>query len=308
MNTVNSWRVGLRVAAMLLLGGCDTHEDSGGGATGGTAGGWGGGGGGGAEISCEPNGQCSSYLDCCPGEDCLFESQCAGSCDPTAACSSRFECCHGQFCVDGRCDDLCGLGGSTCDADADCCGGACEQGLCVEPSADTGDPCSSDAECFEGECVGAGWCSPASCNSDSDCGFVNSQGMETACVAGQCAPLCFAHAECANYKHHACVPYPDDGGYASICLGDSTTAHQDVGDFCSFDAQCTTGDCVGWCIDGCSTNQDCGINEDGNLVFCVGTNSGNKCFPSCDTNADCAMYGSSYSCQYVGSGVSVCSA
>lgn len=300
-----------KLLCALALGACgDDAPLGGGGSTSSEAGGEGAGTGGGViEPTCEPDKiGCLSYDDCCPGEDCLDlgSGVCGGQCDPRAACASRLDCCTSQFCVEGRCSDACAEYGDGCAYDPDCCEGSCQEGTCVNSDADNGEPCSTNADCSGGECTEGGWCTIETCSTDAECGSYNSLGMRLRCLAGQCAPLCNAHAACEPFALPGCAPYPDgNGGYESICSGKSAGPSQDIGDFCTFDAQCMSDWCVGWCMDDCVNDDECGVNEDGTVVYCV-EEQGNRCFVSCTTDADCALYGRGFTCQPTGAGTDIC--
>jgi hypothetical protein len=59
-----------------------------------------------------------------------------------------------------------------------------------------------------------------------------------------------------------------------------------IGEACASDAECGSGNCIGWCTQFCSSSSDCpGLN------WCV-TNGANQniCFPYCSSSSDCYAF------------------
>ncbi len=147
------------------------------------------------------------------------------------------------------------------------------------------------------------------------------QGACGTCFATSCATPCGSCADDADCDaamvclascttetcDSACIDSLPQGSLALLnatigsqgCLGtecesECVSATAKVGDPCSSDAQCISGSCNSrWCepAAGCSENTQCGIDTEGELVWCVEETGGsNGCFPGCSTNADCALY------------------
>ena len=148
--------------------------------------------------------------------------------------------------------------------------GACEACFAENCSASC-DACSGDAACNTALlCIAA--CTSESCDSACLSGLDESSLSLLENTLGDSS--CF-QTTCAN----ACAP----------------PATAKVGDACLTSSQCISGVCStgGWCepASECFANTDCGIDSEGDLVWCAKTSNGsNGCFPGCNTTADCASY------------------
>ncbi|MGH7293896.1 MAG: hypothetical protein ACRELB_03130 [Polyangiaceae bacterium] len=145
--------------------------------------------------------------------------------------------------------------------------------------------------CFQNSCAGAcdACAGDQACNTALLCVLNCST---TTCEDGCLATLSGASAELFDGM------FADPAGcFYSSCRSDCTTPSKN-GDPCISAADCESEYCEsdgtheGWCgLASCSSNQQCGIDTAGELVWCVSTSGGGYgCFPGCTTNADCAGY------------------
>ena len=227
---------------------------------------------------------------CDDGNDCTDDS-----CDPAVGCINANNV--------AECDD-----GNICSIGDQCAGGGCQPGnvvlACDDGDACTDDvcqpdggcqhvlnnaPCSDGNECTENDICDAGTCAgflkscddlnvctidgcnpfvPGGCThapNDAGCDDGNDCTLGDTCAGSQCLPG-------AGQKN--C----DDGNDCTedVCDPDSGCVHSNIVGFCEDDNPCTQSDyCAnGQCNSGpnvclCTTNQDCLIQENGDL--CDGT-------------------------------------
>ncbi len=182
-------------------------------------------------------------------------------------------------------------------------------------TADAAPDSKADASPDGGTCVATG----KACTADSQC--CNFQSQSGFCVdfgsGGLCADSCAVDSDCNS----GCCASSSLG---LVCSAMSFCAGRGIGDGCTSNAECISGDCTGtlsssgWCTAPCSpTSAVCAgsgtgtSNQYGNPNLCI-LNSGNtyKCFPGCAVLADCAPYGGT-TCKAgtdaTGASVSVCS-
>ena len=193
------------------------------------------------------------------------------SCDGSGECGETVgECTSCQTCNAGSCDNVdagettTGCNGSTCNAAGNPVTSSCDgSGECVDT---TEEPCSQCNECRNGDCVTVDTdptCTGKSCISPSEAG-------EKKCVDGACRDVLLE--TCSDCE--TC----DDA--SSDCKFDSTSPSQNIcptcGEVCE-EVEGGKGECTqkcptpGTCSGGipddvfscsCTTNADCGTNED----------------------------------------------
>ena len=182
-----------------------------------------------------------------------------------------------------------------------CSGGSgCPTGLACQHSS-----LGASGVCVQG-CVDDTSCAPGHrCIDGSDVGF-----------APACLEQCTTSNDCGGGL--GCF---DLGAGLLVCVPfdwSSTPSTKGLGDTCASDAECSSGNCAGWCTEACGPgNSLCwgdydGHNEFGEWNWCMWTNaSGYLCFPGCSGGGGvCGNYSGTY-CQSGsdadGTATSVCS-
>ena len=171
--------------------------------------------------SCQA-GACS----CLPGQE-----LCAGTCISM--------CAAGEVRVPGTCD-CCLVPGDVCTVDSECCSNRCVMGTTLKACRGGAwqEACTFGAQCESGECV-TGQCT---CKGDV-CGG--------ACLA-ECRPFPLQMTrnpqtcECCTKNGFACTTGPCCSGTCNAGTGLCTGLPG--GAPCTFDAQCTSGTCLGTCL------------------------------------------------------------
>lgn len=251
---------------------------------------------------------CTNNADCGEGGVCfgalltISPGECRKSCSATSDCRSpEYECakqpeapvpdggvrdggangigalrlpntCQGFFKADQLTDNQTGLACDPDDAMSTVCG---------------------DGFCAAGSCTGI-------CNKNADC------GANGACIAalygsvGLCAETCNADSDCTGFAQGGIGCNEADG--QKLC-GPKVfpLAPGIVGNACTADTQCSTGDCAtalgvqqtpapdGYCsLLGCSEDAQCGGGT------CASSGLGSRCYKNCTSNDGCRT---GYSCQ-----------
>jgi hypothetical protein len=188
-------------------------------------------------LPCAVHGSaCTADGDCCEG------ICCGNSCRSGAACcwedgASTTHCSIGEFCSgDGVCvpEPICGVEGTGCAFDGDCCQGKCCDGTCrmsyaccpieatlQSPDCGFSETCDSNGACAPIACVGegascanAGCCEgltcvadvceaagSAGCESDDDCAATAGEAVAAICCGGACVQLeCCIDADDPNER------------------------------------------------------------------------------------------------------------
>jgi hypothetical protein len=166
-----------------------------------------------------------------------------------------------------------------------------------------------------GTCVKNRCCAVASaCLANAECAALNACVDRCSSGDSTCVQACAKAHPTGVDPLVAVIDCAKSAGSESCSTSCATTQKKGIGDRCSADSDCLSGDCAsGWCTTACSTNYDCKgtpqiNNEFGKLNYCLATSSGPKyCFPGCSSNSDCAKYGNGSTCQSAGNGVYVCS-
>lgn len=150
---------------------------------------------------------------------------------------------------------------------------------------------SACQSCFADSCKGQ--CD--ACGADTECNTALT--CLAACSTSSCEDGCLEGLS-TNSLNLLGDMFSDPSGcvYAS-CRSDCFTPGR-PGDPCLVAADCASGECAsdgvheGWCtISGCTSNEQCGVDTAGDLVWCVSTTGGGyECFPGCSTNADCEAF------------------
>jgi hypothetical protein len=145
--------------------------------------------------------------------------------------------------------------------------------------------------CFTNNCANA--CD--ACGADSACS--TAVACIGACSTAACEQLCLIGLPSETTALLDGIFKDPSGCVYSSCRSACTTPSL-TGDPCLVNADCQSGTCdsdgvhAGWCtIRGCQTNEQCGIDSAGQLVWCSAvTGGGYECFPGCNTDDDCQAY------------------
>lgn len=185
--------------------------------------------------------RCNDTQECCPGAGQCVEGRCGGvACGiPGSPCSIDAQCCT-EVCRDNVCaETICFKEGFECASDEDCCTGlVCNDGTCgievcsIEGESCADRPCCGDLTCSGGTCIGAGCFSDgAECSEHSQCCGKRCDFELDACRAcSEAGTSCTTSGECCS---GLC-----EGGLCSDCLPNG--------------ADCTAGGpkcCFGVCDD-----------------------------------------------------------
>ena len=185
----------------------------------------------------------------------------------TESCSIDSDCCWIRTCTAGNNDECCGLAIESCAGDSDCCGSrTCTAGISLDECCGLmNDFCSGDSDCCGSGTCSAGTC--IECTTNSDC-----SGLDV-CIAGVCdactidahcsAPtdICFEGAcvECIINSHCSGIDVCGIDGTCGACTNDGEC--DDPGDYCYINS--------GGCVPPCTSNLDCGADDNCSLGRCV---------------------------------------
>jgi hypothetical protein len=211
--------------------------------------------------------------------------------------------------------------GSGCSTDADCKGNrVCLRGACVDPSNDGG-PLPADGGAVDTGTIDTGVVDSApsqSCSisfSSSTCEACFAASCQSSCDGCSGDPACLAAVSCLSNCgtdqtcQNACINALSSASASRLnavftCAASCSSCLPPggVGDSCTSNASCTSGNCTGagWCTEVCSaSNSVCAgghgsgglYNQYSQLNWCIMNQAGyDTCFPGCSTNADCAHF------------------
>jgi hypothetical protein len=226
--------------------------------------------------ACGPDEECAyarPVCACAPAPACGGSGgTCGGNC-PAGSSACHFDTFNG-FCL---CEGPgCGLKGSSCTADQDCCNGLCDASAhyctCLPPQASctqaldccsntcgagtccipTGSPCTTGSDCCSGTCDATGHCaclSPgAACADGSAC-------CSGTCQVGQCT--CLLRGASCNGSSDCCSGVCDASGQCS-CLLPGAACSPDGNNFACCSGFCQSGQCTcSFTNLACRTNAEC---------------------------------------------------
>jgi hypothetical protein len=193
--------------------------------------------------------------------------------------------------------------GSSSGADAGSSGGVLDGG---SGTAKVGDKCTLSSDCASGDCTGLHYCTEV-CASSAGCGS-NTAGTPNACLGTtggveECFPTCATQTQCQAFAAtDVCDPFTTvENAVVGICSAGGGTGK--VGDRCTTNAACASGDCTGlhFCSEVCASSADCGSNTAGTPNACLAATSVvEECFPTCATQSQCQAFAATDVCDPFG--------
>lgn len=208
----------------------------------------------------------------------------------TSQCTKDTDCKGARVCQNGQCVNVSGNGGGGNQGTGGSSGGGNGGGASC-PVSFSNSTCQS---CFAAKCTSA--CD--TCAGDSGCNAALT--CIANCSTSACENGCFQGLSTGSANLLDALFKDPNGCIFASCRASCTTPATN-GDPCIAGADCTSGECAsggvytGWCtIQGCTSNEECGIDTAGELVWCSAESGGGyTCFPGCSTDADCSSYGCS---------------
>lgn len=220
---------------------------------------------------------CGAGLSCPPGSLCTpFGAQiqgCSPYCESAADCPSGYGC-KAVFMPDGSYKRICHATETGAQGPA----GTCKSNI----------QCKGDASCVLQ--LPGGYCANVGCDAANPCP-AGTHCVDVENVGNICLAACDAAKICpgAAVKLQVCSENLDIFGQTvSVCAAGQTG--KDIGDFCSQNNQCASGECKitanGKCVEGgngCNSDNDCYVGScELKPEYVVGT-----CVISCDMNKPC---------------------
>ena len=196
--------------------------------------------------TCYKNSNCASGW--CEGG---YAYQCIGTCKYKRKKSIGEPCDSDGECTSGECRGInCGASGTISSFVG--LGGTCDYNLCYgAPGFPVGKPCTENRDCDQAKawCKGGGAYKVGKCMTRLENGAVAYNEDFDSCMSrsGICG-ICGSTSRLPNGRackqNSNCASGWCDGGKYKRCLG-KCKSKKSIGEGCGFDAECTTGDCMG---------------------------------------------------------------
>ncbi|MFT7622351.1 MAG: hypothetical protein ACI9WU_001524, partial [Myxococcota bacterium] len=289
------------------------------------------------ECSADSKGSCNGSIltyeanDCCVETDCRLAFASEPGLNQVGVCGLDTETgnntcvacnpsCINKQCGDDGCGDDCGACkyGGACRPDGTC--EDVEKPFCVGKSGGTpcndGDACTEADACWDDTCVAGSAkhcsdgnkCTADSCDSETGCAFVNTQGTSCsdgddctvgdACWDGGCRPGADTLCDDGNVCTH---DYCNDGKCSHGAFGDISC---DDGDACSINDRCEGDTCKGAEVLACDDGNPCTTDVCDEEKGCVSVNADRK---ACSDGNACTVSDACWDGSCKAGGAAVCS-